>query len=122
MTIVFSFLKGERFSRHAGHYSSLPRPPTASKKGVAFGKTPSISAAQSTDYLPVRGVSERCLTTPILGFVNMFIVYARVYLCSRYKSETLNALLSLDLKITATLFILLFFFHVRALVCRASSL
>ncbi|OXU23679.1 hypothetical protein TSAR_010686 [Trichomalopsis sarcophagae] len=28
---------GERFSRHAGHYSSLPRPPTTSKKGVAFG-------------------------------------------------------------------------------------
>ncbi|XP_058788608.1 liprin-beta-1 isoform X3 [Phymastichus coffea] len=58
---------GERFSRHAGHYSSLPRPPTASKKGVAFGKTPSLSAAQSTNYLPVRGVSERCLTTPILA-------------------------------------------------------
>ncbi|XP_031783516.1 liprin-beta-1 isoform X3 [Nasonia vitripennis] len=58
---------GERFSRHAGHYSSLPRPPTTSKKGVAFGKTQIISAAQSTNSLAVRGVSARCLSAPVLA-------------------------------------------------------
>ncbi|KAF7390903.1 hypothetical protein HZH66_009383 [Vespula vulgaris] len=33
-----SLSNGERFSRHAGQYSSLPRPPTSSKKGVAFAE------------------------------------------------------------------------------------
>ncbi|XP_043269082.1 liprin-beta-2 isoform X2 [Venturia canescens] len=59
---------GERFSRHAGQYSSLPRPPTSTKKGVAFGKVPQqISAAQTTVPLAVRGTSARCLSAPILA-------------------------------------------------------
>ncbi|KAK2582301.1 hypothetical protein KPH14_004640 [Odynerus spinipes] len=33
-----SLSNGERFSRHAGQYSSLPRPPTSAKKGVAFAE------------------------------------------------------------------------------------
>ncbi|XP_014486474.1 PREDICTED: uncharacterized protein LOC106750559 isoform X2 [Dinoponera quadriceps] len=58
---------GERFSRHTGQYSSLPRPPT-SKKGVAFGKVPNlVSGAHTTVPLAVRGVSARCLSAPILA-------------------------------------------------------
>ncbi|XP_011348608.1 liprin-beta-2 isoform X3 [Ooceraea biroi] len=58
---------GERFSRHTGQYSSLPRPPT-SKKGVVFGKVPNlVSGAHTTIPLAVRGVSARCLSAPILA-------------------------------------------------------
>ncbi|XP_039312389.1 liprin-beta-2 isoform X2 [Solenopsis invicta] len=58
---------GERFSRHTGQYSSLPRPPT-SKKGVVFGKVPNlVSGAHTTVPLAVRGVSARCLSAPILA-------------------------------------------------------
>ncbi|XP_046429686.1 liprin-beta-1 isoform X2 [Neodiprion fabricii] len=59
---------GERFSRHAGQYSSLPRPPTSSKKGVAFGKVVANSnyGAQSVP-LTVKGISARCLSAPILA-------------------------------------------------------
>jgi len=59
--------QGEKFSRHTGQYSSLPRPPT-SKKGVVFGKVPNlVSGAHTTIPLAVRGVSARCLSAPILG-------------------------------------------------------
>ncbi|XP_066581290.1 kazrin-like [Prorops nasuta] len=60
---------GERFSRHTGQYSSLPRPPAASsRKGVAFGKAPSLfTAADTTVPLNVKGVSARCLSAPILA-------------------------------------------------------
>ncbi|XP_025162948.1 liprin-beta-2 isoform X3 [Harpegnathos saltator] len=58
---------GERFSRHTGQYSSLPRPPTF-KKGVVFGKVPNlVSGAHTTVPLAVRGVSARCLSAPILA-------------------------------------------------------
>ncbi|XP_011255665.1 liprin-beta-2 isoform X4 [Camponotus floridanus] len=58
---------GERFSRHTGQYSSLPRPPT-SKKGVAFGKVPNlVSGVHTTVPLAVRGVAARCLSAPILA-------------------------------------------------------
>ncbi|XP_011708093.1 PREDICTED: liprin-beta-2 isoform X2 [Wasmannia auropunctata] len=58
---------GERFSRHTGQYSSLPRPPT-SKKGVVFGKVPNlVSGVHTTVPLAVRGVSARCLSAPILA-------------------------------------------------------
>ncbi|XP_071557857.1 uncharacterized protein Liprin-beta isoform X1 [Temnothorax nylanderi] len=58
---------GERFSRHTGQYSSLPRPPT-SKKGVVFGKVPNlVSGAHTTVPLAVRGVSARCLSAPLLA-------------------------------------------------------
>ncbi|XP_050460199.1 liprin-beta-2 isoform X2 [Cataglyphis hispanica] len=58
---------GERFSRHTGQYSSLPRPPT-SKKGVAFGKVPNlVSGAHTTVPLAVRGIAARCLSAPILA-------------------------------------------------------
>ncbi|XP_012231629.1 liprin-beta-2 isoform X2 [Linepithema humile] len=57
----------ERFSRHTGQYSSLPRPPT-SKKGVVFGKVPNlVSGAHTTVPLAVRGISARCLSAPILA-------------------------------------------------------
>ncbi|XP_029676628.1 liprin-beta-2-like [Formica exsecta] len=59
--------QGERFSRHTGQYSSLPRPPT-SKKGVAFGKVPNlVSGAHTTVPLAVRGIAARCLSAPILA-------------------------------------------------------
>ncbi|KAI4478044.1 hypothetical protein M0804_012235 [Polistes exclamans] len=63
-----SLSNGERFSRHAGQYSSLPRPPTSSKKGVAFGKVSNlISGEHTTVPLAVRGISARCLSAPILA-------------------------------------------------------
>ncbi|XP_012268220.1 liprin-beta-2 isoform X2 [Athalia rosae] len=60
---------GERFSRHAGQYSSLPRPPTSSKKGVAFGKVVGnlSPGTQTTVPLAIRGISARCLSAPILA-------------------------------------------------------
>ncbi|XP_032454008.1 liprin-beta-1 isoform X12 [Nasonia vitripennis] len=42
---------GERFSRHAGHYSSLPRPPTTSKKGVAFADEEKTIMSDSVSYI-----------------------------------------------------------------------
>ncbi|XP_046825861.1 liprin-beta-2 isoform X1 [Vespa crabro] len=63
-----SLSNGERFSRHAGQYSSLPRPPTSSKKGVAFGKVSNlISGEHTTVPLAIRGISARCLSAPILA-------------------------------------------------------
>ncbi|XP_063989136.1 liprin-beta-1 [Diachasmimorpha longicaudata] len=63
-----SITNGEKFSRHAGQYSSLPRPPTSVKKGVAFGKVShQISGAQTTVPLAVRGNSARCLSAPALA-------------------------------------------------------
>ncbi|XP_020283903.1 liprin-beta-2 isoform X2 [Pseudomyrmex gracilis] len=57
----------ERFSRHTGQYSSLPRPPT-SKKGVVFGKVPNlVLGAHTTVPLAVKGVTARCLSAPILA-------------------------------------------------------
>ncbi|XP_057335360.1 uncharacterized protein LOC130674122 isoform X2 [Microplitis mediator] len=51
-----SIANGEKFSRHTGQYSSLPRPPTVPKKGVAFGKklssSPSTPQSQSQSNLP----------------------------------------------------------------------
>lgn len=64
----FVYLQSERFSRHTGQYSSLPRPPT-SKKGVVFGKVPNlVLGAHTTVPLAVKGVTARCLSAPILGF------------------------------------------------------
>ncbi|XP_076750115.1 liprin-beta 1 isoform X3 [Xylocopa sonorina] len=61
-------LNGEKFGRHTSQYSSLPRPPTTSKKGVMFGKAPSlVSGAHTTVPLAVRGVSARCLSAPSLA-------------------------------------------------------
>lgn len=40
----------ERFSRHAGHYSSLPRPPTSIKKGVVFADQDKTVMTDSTTY------------------------------------------------------------------------
>lgn len=68
--VLFSSLnfQGERFSRHAGQYSSLPRPPTSSKKGVAFGKAPNFaSVMQTSNSLAMRGIDARCLSAPVLG-------------------------------------------------------
>ncbi|XP_011500891.1 PREDICTED: liprin-beta [Ceratosolen solmsi marchali] len=42
---------GERFSRHAGHYSSLPRPPTATKKGVVFADEEKTLITDTTNYI-----------------------------------------------------------------------
>lgn len=65
----FSMLsQGDRFSRHAGHYCSLPRPPNSSKKGVVFGKIPNVTTIQSTNSLAVRGISARCFSAPVLGY------------------------------------------------------
>ncbi|KAG8035107.1 hypothetical protein G9C98_001597 [Cotesia typhae] len=50
-----SLANGEKFSRHTGQYSSLPRPPTVPKKGVAFGKKlsgTSTPQSQSQSSLP----------------------------------------------------------------------
>ncbi|XP_015595925.1 liprin-beta-1 isoform X2 [Cephus cinctus] len=59
---------GERFSRHAGQYSSLPRPPTSSKKGVVFGKVSNLTPGSHTTVpLAIRGSSARCLSAPILA-------------------------------------------------------
>ena len=63
--------QGERFSRHAGHYSSLPRPPTSTKKGVIFGKIPNTSTSHLIDSLAEKGVSGRCLSAPTLGSVKI---------------------------------------------------
>ncbi|XP_044592543.1 kazrin-A isoform X1 [Cotesia glomerata] len=92
-----SLANGEKFSRHTGQYSSLPRPPTVPKKGVAFGKKlsgTSTPQSQSQSSLPtviynpgllsqsqmqlqsqsisppvnVRGIiSSRCLSAPHLA-------------------------------------------------------
>ncbi|XP_029033409.1 liprin-beta-1 isoform X3 [Osmia bicornis bicornis] len=59
---------GERFGRHTSQYSSLPRPPSSSKKGVVFGKIPSlVYGAHTTVPLAVRGASARCLSAPTLA-------------------------------------------------------
>ncbi|XP_076667461.1 liprin-beta 1 isoform X2 [Andrena cerasifolii] len=59
---------GERFGRHTSQYSSLPRPPSSSKKGVVFGKVPSLtSGAHTTVPLAIRGASARCLSAPTLA-------------------------------------------------------
>ncbi|XP_076234046.1 liprin-beta 1 isoform X2 [Calliopsis andreniformis] len=63
-----SVSNGERFGRHTSQYSSLPRPPSSSKKGVVFGKVPSLaSGAHTTVPLAVRGASARCLSAPTLA-------------------------------------------------------
>ncbi|XP_043522888.1 liprin-beta-1 isoform X4 [Frieseomelitta varia] len=59
---------GEKFGRHTSQYSSLPRPPSTSKKGVMFGKVPSlVSGVHTTVPLAVKGVSARCLSAPTLA-------------------------------------------------------
>ncbi|KOC66703.1 Liprin-beta-1 [Habropoda laboriosa] len=59
---------GEKFGRHTSQYSSLPRPPSSSKKGVVFGKVPSlVSGAHTTVPLAVKGPSARCLSAPTLA-------------------------------------------------------
>ncbi|XP_031774154.1 liprin-beta-1 isoform X5 [Apis florea] len=59
---------GEKFGRHTTQYSSLPRPPSSSKKGVVFGKVPSlISGAHTTVPLAIKGASARCLSAPTLA-------------------------------------------------------
>ncbi|XP_076628492.1 liprin-beta 1 isoform X5 [Colletes latitarsis] len=58
----------ERFGRHTSQYSSLPRPPSSSKKGVVFGKVSSLaSGAHTTVPLAIRGISARCLSAPTLA-------------------------------------------------------
>ncbi|XP_053970841.1 liprin-beta-1 isoform X1 [Hylaeus volcanicus] len=58
----------EQFERHTSQYSSLPRPPSSSKKGVAFGKVSSLaSGTHTTVPLAIRGVSARCLSAPTLA-------------------------------------------------------
>ncbi|KAJ8675179.1 hypothetical protein QAD02_010965 [Eretmocerus hayati] len=42
---------GERFSRHAGHYCSLPRPPTSAKKGVVFAAEEKTVIADNVNYV-----------------------------------------------------------------------
>ncbi|XP_044592545.1 liprin-beta-1 isoform X3 [Cotesia glomerata] len=44
-----SLANGEKFSRHTGQYSSLPRPPTVPKKGVAFAEEDKIIANESVN-------------------------------------------------------------------------
>ncbi|XP_043792430.1 liprin-beta-1 isoform X6 [Apis laboriosa] len=59
---------GEKFGRHTTQYSSLPRPPSSSKKGVVFGKVPSlVSGAHTTVPLAIKGASARCLSAPTLA-------------------------------------------------------
>ncbi|KAK9304324.1 hypothetical protein QLX08_004309 [Tetragonisca angustula] len=59
---------GEKFGRHTSQYSSLPRPPSTSKKGVMFGKVSSlVSGVHTTVPLAVKGVSARCLSAPTLA-------------------------------------------------------
>ncbi|CAK9822140.1 PPFIBP1 [Anthophora retusa] len=59
---------GEKFGRHTSQYSSLPRPPSSSKKGVVFGKVPSlVSGAHTTVPLAIKGPSARCLSAPTLA-------------------------------------------------------
>ncbi|XP_076644154.1 liprin-beta 1 isoform X1 [Halictus rubicundus] len=61
-------LNGEKFGRHTSQYSSLPRPMSSSKKGVVFGKVPSLaSGTQTTVPLAIRGASARCLSAPTLA-------------------------------------------------------
>ncbi|XP_034950174.1 liprin-beta-2 isoform X4 [Chelonus insularis] len=65
-----SISNGEKFSRHTGQYSSLPRPPTVTKKGVAFGKLShhlSPGAQSSVINMNMMGTSSRCLSAPILA-------------------------------------------------------
>lgn len=65
---ITDLLQGEKFGRHTTQYSSLPRPPSSSKKGVVFGKVPSlISGAHTTVPLAIKGASARCLSAPTLG-------------------------------------------------------
>ncbi|XP_008556066.1 liprin-beta-1 isoform X3 [Microplitis demolitor] len=47
-----SIANGEKFSRHTGQYSSLPRPPTVPKKGVAFAEEDKIIMNESTMSSP----------------------------------------------------------------------
>ena len=66
--IESNLLQGEKFGRHTSQYSSLPRPPSTSKKGVMFGKVSSlVSGVHTTVPLAVKGVSARCLSAPTLG-------------------------------------------------------
>lgn len=66
--IVSDLLQGEKFGRHTSQYSSLPRPPSSSKKGVVFGKVPSlVSGVHTTVPFAVKGASARCLSAPTLG-------------------------------------------------------
>ncbi|XP_033360296.1 liprin-beta-1 isoform X2 [Bombus vosnesenskii] len=59
---------GEKFGRHTSQYSSLPRPPSSSKKGVVFGKVPSlVSGVHTTVPFAVKGASARCLSAPTLA-------------------------------------------------------
>nr|XP_033333931.1 liprin-beta-1 isoform X2 [Megalopta genalis] len=61
-------LNGEKFGRHTSQYSSLPRPLSSSKKGVVFGKVPSLaSGTHTTVPLAIRGASARCLSAPTLA-------------------------------------------------------
>ncbi|XP_078036348.1 liprin-beta 1 isoform X1 [Augochlora pura] len=61
-------LNGEKFGRHTSQYSSLPRPMSSSKKGVVFGKVPSLATGTHTTVpLAIRGASARCLSAPTLA-------------------------------------------------------
>ncbi|XP_044008499.1 liprin-beta-1-like isoform X5 [Aphidius gifuensis] len=76
---------GEKFSRHAGQYCSLPRPPTTTtttKRAVAFGKVfhhqqMSYVDAQTTVPLAVRGSSARCLSAPVLAEEERIVINER---------------------------------------------
>ncbi|KZC10042.1 Liprin-beta-1 [Dufourea novaeangliae] len=68
-------LNREKFGRHTSQYSSLPRPLSSSKKGVVFGKVPSLtSGAHTTVPLAIRGASARCLSAPILVEENKKVI------------------------------------------------
>ncbi|XP_017754486.1 PREDICTED: liprin-beta-1 isoform X1 [Eufriesea mexicana] len=66
---------GEKFGRHTSQYSSLPRPPSSSKKGVMFGKVPSLaSGVHTTVPLAIKGASARCLSAPTLAEEEKIII------------------------------------------------
>ncbi|KAG7201072.1 hypothetical protein KM043_017615 [Ampulex compressa] len=58
---------GEKFSRHTGQYSSLPRPPTFSKKGVAFAEQEKTVIGESNMHHHEKEVVQPCKPLAVLS-------------------------------------------------------